>query len=109
MLVLIVLVSPEVSVFASSLNVIPFVIGVEPINTLKVPPAPLKLETTPSLSAETTWAGLVKNVVIASEPDLIPKIVTIPSLVLTYFTGPIGLVIYWFIRIFFAKKISFND
>ena len=76
MLVLIVLVSPEVSVFASSLNVIPFVIGVEPINTLKVPPAPLKLETTPSLSAETTWAGLVKNVVIASEPDLIPKIVT---------------------------------
>ena len=40
---------------------------------------------------------------------LIPKIITIPSLILTYFTGPIGLVIYWFIRIFFAKKISFND
>jgi len=40
---------------------------------------------------------------------LIPKIVTIPSLILTYFTGPIGLVIYWFFRIFFAKKISFND
>ena len=37
------------------------------------------------------------------------KIVTVPSLVLTYFTGPIGLVFYWFIRIFFAKKISFND
>ena len=40
---------------------------------------------------------------------LIPKIVTIPSLILTYFTGPIGLVIYWFIRIFFSKKINFND
>ncbi len=40
---------------------------------------------------------------------LIPKIVLIPSLILTYFTGPIGLVLYWFIRIFFAKKISFND
>jgi len=40
---------------------------------------------------------------------LIPKIVLIPSLILTYFTGPIGLVIYWFFRIFFAKKISFND
>ena len=40
---------------------------------------------------------------------LIPKIILIPSLILTYFTGPIGLVIYWFIRIFFAKKISFND
>ena len=39
----------------------------------------------------------------------IPKVITIPSLVITYFTGPIGLVIYWFFRIFFAKKISFND
>jgi hypothetical protein len=40
---------------------------------------------------------------------LIPKIIIIPSLILTYFTGPIGLVAYWFFRIFFAKKISFND
>jgi hypothetical protein len=39
----------------------------------------------------------------------LPKIFTIPSLILTYFAGPIGLVFYWFIRIFFAKKISFND
>ncbi len=39
----------------------------------------------------------------------IPKIITIPSLVITYFTGPLGLVIYWIVRIFFAKKISFND
>ena len=44
-----------------------------------------------------------------SRKYFIPKIVTIPSLVLTYFTGPIGLVIYSFFRIFFAKKISFND
>ena len=40
---------------------------------------------------------------------LIPKIVLIPSLILTYFTGPIGLCLYWFMRIFFAKKITFND
>ena len=40
---------------------------------------------------------------------LIPKIITVPSLIITYFSGPIGLVIYWFIRIFFSKKISFND
>ncbi len=40
---------------------------------------------------------------------MIPKFFTIISLVLTYFTGPLGLLIYWFIRIFFAKKISFND
>ena len=44
-----------------------------------------------------------------SKKYLVPKIFTIISLVLTYFTGPIGLVFYWFIRIFFAKKISFND
>ena len=44
-----------------------------------------------------------------SKTYFVPKIVTIPSLILTYFSGPIGLVIYWFIRIFFAKKISFND
>ena len=40
---------------------------------------------------------------------LIPRFFVIFSLVLTYFTGPVGLLIYWFIRIFFAKKISFND
>ena len=40
---------------------------------------------------------------------LIPKIITIPSLILTYFTGPVGLVFYWFFRIFFSKKINFND
>ena len=31
------------------------------------------------------------------------------SLIFTYFSGPIGLLIYWFFRIFFAKKISFHD
>ena len=44
-----------------------------------------------------------------SKKYFIPKIVTIPSLILTYFTGPVGLVFYWFMRIFFAKKITFND
>jgi len=44
-----------------------------------------------------------------SQKYMIWKIFIILSLVLTYFTGPIGLVIYWFIRIFFAKKINFND
>ena len=39
----------------------------------------------------------------------IPKIIIIPSLILTYFTGPIGLIFYWFFRIFFAKKITLND
>jgi len=44
-----------------------------------------------------------------SKRHFIPKVITIPSMIFTYFTGPIGLVIYWFFRIFFAKKISFND
>ena len=44
-----------------------------------------------------------------SRKYFIPKVVTIPSLILTYFSGPIGLVMYWLLRIFFAKKISFND
>tara|TARA_A100001015_G_scaffold45280_1_gene49891 strand:- start:2142 stop:2612 length:471 start_codon:yes stop_codon:yes gene_type:complete len=40
---------------------------------------------------------------------MIPKFFLVISLIVTYFTGPVGLLIYWFIRIFFAKKISFND
>ena len=44
-----------------------------------------------------------------SRKYLIPRIIVIPSLVLTYFTGPVGLIIYWFFRIFFSRKISFND
>ena len=30
-------------------------------------------------------------------------------LVLIYFTGPLGLVLYWLIRIFYAKKLGFHD
>ena len=44
-----------------------------------------------------------------SKRYFIPKAITIPSVILTYFTGPIGLVIYWFMRIFFAKKVSLDD
>ncbi len=31
------------------------------------------------------------------------------SLILIYFAGPLGLVLYWFIRIFYSKKISLHD
>ena len=44
-----------------------------------------------------------------SKKYFIPKIITIPSLILTYFTGPLGLIIYWFFRIFYARKITLND
>ena len=30
-------------------------------------------------------------------------------LILIYFTGPLGLVLYWLIRIFYAKKLRFHD
>tara|TARA_B100001057_G_C22061496_1_gene648502 strand:- start:29 stop:499 length:471 start_codon:yes stop_codon:yes gene_type:complete len=44
-----------------------------------------------------------------SQKYLIPKFLVIFSLIITYFSGPVGIVVYWLIRIFFAKKISFND
>ena len=44
-----------------------------------------------------------------SKKYMTPKIFVIFSLALTYFAGPAGLLVYWFIRIFTAKKITFND
>jgi len=38
-----------------------------------------------------------------------PKYLIILPLISTYFIGPVGIVLYWFIRIFFAKKISLFD
>ena len=40
---------------------------------------------------------------------MVPRFFTVISLITTYFSGPVGLVIYWLIRIFFAKKINFNE
>ena len=39
----------------------------------------------------------------------IPKPLTALSLVTTYFTGPLGIFLYWVIRVFYAKKISLNE
>ena len=44
-----------------------------------------------------------------SQRYMVPRFFVIISLISTYFTGPVGLLIYWVSRIFFAKKISFND
>ena len=44
-----------------------------------------------------------------SERHMIPQIFSAISLAITYFTGPIGLIFYWILRIFFAKKINFNE
>ena len=38
-----------------------------------------------------------------------PKLLAFFPLILTYFIGPLGLFIYWIIRIFFNKKIDLYD
>ena len=39
----------------------------------------------------------------------ISKSLAVVPLILIYFTGPVGLVLYWLIRIFFAKKLGLHD
>ena len=39
----------------------------------------------------------------------IPKKIVIFPLILIYFTGPAGLVLYWFFRIFYSKKLGLHD
>ena len=36
------------------------------------------------------------------------SLVAIP-LILIYFTGPVGLVLYWLFRVFYAKRLGFHD
>ena len=44
-----------------------------------------------------------------SQKFYISKILIFLPLIMTYFIGPLGLFIYWIIRIFYAKKISFYN
>ena len=44
-----------------------------------------------------------------SSKFMISRIFVTLSLIFTYFAGPVGLLFYWFFRVFFAKRISFND
>jgi len=39
----------------------------------------------------------------------IPRGLNLLPLVLIYFFGPVGIVFYWIIRIFYAKRLSFHD
>ena len=43
------------------------------------------------------------------ERHMVPRILSAPCVLITYFTGPFGIVIYWFVRIFYAKKINFDE
>ena len=44
-----------------------------------------------------------------SQRYLMSKYLNFIPLIITYFVGPVGIIIYWIIRIFFAKKISLFD
>ena len=44
-----------------------------------------------------------------SQKYFISKYLNIIPLIITYFIGPVGIIMYWIIRIFFAKKISLFD
>ena len=44
-----------------------------------------------------------------SQKYFISKYLNLIPLIATYFVGPVGIIVYWIIRIFFAKKISLFD
>ena len=39
----------------------------------------------------------------------IPKKISLIPLLLVYFAGPVGLLLYWVFRIFYARKLGFHD
>ena len=39
----------------------------------------------------------------------IPKKIVVLPLILIYFTGPVGFILYWFIRVFYSKKLGLHD
>ena len=50
-----------------------------------------------------TW--IVKD----SSKFYISKYLVLFPLIATYFMGPVGIIVYWIVRIFFAKKLSLYD
>jgi len=52
-----------------------------------------------------TGGWIVKD----SQRLMIDKMLVVLPLVITYLIGPLGLLIYWLIRIFYAKNINFYD
>lgn len=44
-----------------------------------------------------------------SQKLMIPKLLVFIPLIVTYFIGPLGIFLYWIIRIFYARRISLYD
>ena len=38
-----------------------------------------------------------------------PRSLVFVPLILIYFSGPVGLILYWLMRVFYAKKLGFHD
>ena len=38
-----------------------------------------------------------------------PRSLVFIPLILIYFSGPVGLILYWLMRVFYAKKLGFHD
>lgn len=38
-----------------------------------------------------------------------PRSLVFAPLILVYFTGPLGIVLYWITRVFYAKRLGFHD
>jgi len=52
-----------------------------------------------------TGSWIVKD----SQKFMMNKIILIIPLIITYLIGPLGLLVYWLIRIFYAKKINLYE
>ena len=62
------------------------------------------------LVAVTGSAGFIGGWMVRdSRKLLINKILVALPLIITYLIGPLGVFIYWLIRIFYAKSISLYD
>jgi len=44
-----------------------------------------------------------------SKTYAVSRFFVILALIITYFTGPVGLVLYWLIRVLYSKKINYYD
>ena len=62
-------------------------------------------------AGKTTFARFLINNLYELNNLKAPNSIKSPSfpILLTYFIGPVGLIVYWFIRIFFGKKITLYD
>ena len=62
-------------------------------------------------SGKTTFSRYLINSIYQNQNKEPPNSIQSPSfpILITYFVGPLGIFVYWFVRIFYAKKISLYE